>query len=302
MGSKALTVVVLAYLFVGMHEVLSGQQVVTINGSSTVYPITRVIGLNFEKEFPGITVIVRADGTAGGFSDFLAGKSVIHMASRPLTNSETEQLKAEFVQYKIVSVGNDGITIAVSPHLTFLTSLTFDQLQSIYKQGSTVKTWKDINPEWPEVRLLRAGMSSKHGTHDFFKDQVTKEIPMAPFTAFDKDEELVHFITENPGAVGFMSFSTYAAHFRRINAIAIDFGNGPVRPSYQTISGGLYQSLSRPLLLLVRKEAPEPVVTFLDYFLRNAAPTCKQLGLIPLSNNSYTQERSNLGAIPQRFR
>ncbi|MEK9714807.1 MAG: substrate-binding domain-containing protein, partial [Methylophilaceae bacterium] len=50
--------------------------IVKIDGSSTVYPITEAVAEEFQKE-TGIKVTVGVSGTGGGFKKFCRGETVI---------------------------------------------------------------------------------------------------------------------------------------------------------------------------------------------------------------------------------
>jgi phosphate transport system substrate-binding protein len=57
---------------------------VTIDGSSTVYPITEAVAEEFQLENPDVKVPTAFSGTGGGFKKFCAGETDINDASRPI--------------------------------------------------------------------------------------------------------------------------------------------------------------------------------------------------------------------------
>ena len=65
---------------------LSGS--ISIDGSSTVYPITEVIAENFSNTYPNVQATVGVSGTGGGFSRFVAGETDINDSSRPIDDEE----------------------------------------------------------------------------------------------------------------------------------------------------------------------------------------------------------------------
>ena len=56
---------------------------VTIDGSSTVYPITEAVAEEFQLANSGVQVPTAFSGTGGGFKKFCAGETDINDASRP---------------------------------------------------------------------------------------------------------------------------------------------------------------------------------------------------------------------------
>src|SRR5687768_18594317 len=57
---------------------------VTIDGSSTVYPITEAVAEEFQLANTGVQVPTSLSGTGGGFKKFCAGETDINDASRPI--------------------------------------------------------------------------------------------------------------------------------------------------------------------------------------------------------------------------
>src|SRR5262245_66020094 len=75
-------------------------QLVKIDGSSTVFPITEAVAEDFQRSTKGkVKVTVGISGTGGGFKKFCRGETDISDASRPILKSEMEACKADGVQY-----------------------------------------------------------------------------------------------------------------------------------------------------------------------------------------------------------
>ena len=70
-------------------------QIVKIDGSSTVYPITEAVAEEFQKaKKNAVKVTVGISGTGGGFKKFCRNETDISNASRPITAKEMEDCKA----------------------------------------------------------------------------------------------------------------------------------------------------------------------------------------------------------------
>ncbi|MEJ2311416.1 MAG: substrate-binding domain-containing protein [Gemmatimonadales bacterium] len=63
---------------------------VTLDGSSTVFPISEAMAEEFQIANPGVRVTVGISGTGGGFKKFCVGETDISDASRPIKESERE--------------------------------------------------------------------------------------------------------------------------------------------------------------------------------------------------------------------
>src|SRR5215212_7743007 len=93
----------------------SAQTVVTVDGSSTVFPITEAMAEEFQKANPDIKVTVGLSGTGGGFKKFCRGETDISNASRPIKAEEMEACKAAGVEFIELPVALDALTVVVNP-------------------------------------------------------------------------------------------------------------------------------------------------------------------------------------------
>ena len=100
-------------------------QIVKMDGSSTVYPISEAVAEDFQKaKKNAVKVTVGISGTGGGFKKFCRGEIHIANASRPILKKEMEDCKAAGIQYIEVPVAYDALTVVVNPKNTFLKSIT----------------------------------------------------------------------------------------------------------------------------------------------------------------------------------
>ena len=100
-------------------------QIVKIDGSSTVYPITEAVAEEFQKaKKNAVKVTVGISGTGGGFKKFCRDETDISNASRPITAKEMEDCKAAGVQYVEMPVAFDALTVVINPKNTFLKQIT----------------------------------------------------------------------------------------------------------------------------------------------------------------------------------
>ena len=126
---------------------------VTIDGSSTVYPITQAVAEEFQVENTGVQVPVAFSGTGGGFKKFCVGETDINGASRPIKaddEGEGVACEANGIEYAELQVAIDGLTVVVNPQNDWVSCLTLEQLSRIYGPESTEGvTWADVDPAWP---------------------------------------------------------------------------------------------------------------------------------------------------------
>src|SRR4051812_23999399 len=145
---------------------------VVVDGSSTVFRISKEAQLAYSPGHPDVTVVVDNHGTGGGFSRYLQGEVDVVDASRDAKPDEAEKAKSQGIDWTRFLVGYDGITVVVNPKNDFVKSLTVGQLKALWSPGSTVKTWKDLDPSWPDRKIVLYSPDSDSGTFEFFTEAV----------------------------------------------------------------------------------------------------------------------------------
>src|SRR3954468_15210068 len=127
-------------------------QLVKIDGSSTVFPITEAIAEDFQKSTKGkVKVTVGISGTGGGFKKFCRGETDVSDASRPILKKEMDDCRAAGIEYYELPVAFDALTVVINPKNTFIKSLTVEELKKIWEPGAQGKLtrWNQVNPAWP---------------------------------------------------------------------------------------------------------------------------------------------------------
>ncbi|MDY6981588.1 MAG: PstS family phosphate ABC transporter substrate-binding protein [Pseudomonadota bacterium] len=276
--------------------------VVSLDGSSTVYPISEAVAEEFPANVaPRVRVTVGVSGTGGGFKKFLAGEIDINDASRPISESEIEAARANGIDYLEIPVAYDGLSVVVNPNNTWVDHLTMAELQTIWQPGSTVDSWNDIRAGWPDrpIRLYGAGTDS--GTFDYFTETVNGETGASrpDYTASEDDNVLVTGIEGDENALGYFGYAYYQENQERLKLVPIDGGNGPIAPDPTTINNGTYSPLSRPVFIYVNKAslARPQVRAFVEFYLEIAPEIVSEVGYIPLPDADYQKSRDALAAF-----
>ncbi len=276
---------------------LAGQ--VSIDGSSTVYPITEAVAEEFSKDFPNVRVTVGISGTGGGFKRFANGDTDISNASRPLKQAERQALNNAGIEFIELPVAYDGITVVVNSSNTFVEQLSVEDLQKIFVEGQAARTWRDVNPAWPAETIKIYAPGTDSGTFDYFKEVVAPRKNMAirsDMSVSEDDNVLVTGIAGDPYAIGFFGYAYYVENQDRLRAVPIVNNAGKsVMPVPQTIESGEYNPFSRPLFIYVSKAAanrPE-VREFVKFYLENVPDLAGEVGYIPLPRQVYRQAERN---------
>src|SRR5687767_12882236 len=93
---------------------------ITVDGSSTVFPIAEAMAEEFGKANPNVRPpTVGISGTGGGFQKFCQGETDISNASRPIRATEIEACQKAGIEYIELPVAYDGLAIVVNPKNTW---------------------------------------------------------------------------------------------------------------------------------------------------------------------------------------
>jgi phosphate transport system substrate-binding protein len=99
---------------------------------------------------------------------------------------------------------------------------------------------------------------------------------------------LVDLVAKDKNAIGFFGYGYYANNKEKLSAVNVDFGDGPVEPSLETIKeDGDYAPFTRPVFTYLNvnkaKENPQ-VLDYAIYTMENAQDIAEETGFAPLSN------------------
>lgn len=273
-------------------EALSGQ--VLVDGSSTVAPITSAVAEEFAKVAPDVRVPVGISGTGGGFEKFCNGETDISDASRPIKESETELCGQNGIEYIELPVAFDGLAVMVNPENDWASCLTVDELRMVWEPAAEgeITNWNQIRAEFPDEPLNLYGAGTDSGTYDYFTEAIVGEegASRGDFLPSEDDNVLVQGIAGDINAMGFFGLAYYEQNKDSLKLLAVDNGDGCVEPNTETVSGGSYQPLSRPIFIYVSADSagrPE-VDAFVDFYLQNAGVLSAEVGYISLGDQIYS--------------
>jgi phosphate transport system substrate-binding protein len=271
---------------------------VKADGSSTVFPISEAVAEEFQKLHPDVRVTVGISGTGGGFKKFCAGETDISDASRAIKDSEKELCAKNGITYEEFTVAFDGLSVMVNPQNDWVDYLTVAELKKIWEPSSTVKTWKDVRPNFPNEKIILVGADTDSGTFDYFTEVIVGEekSSRSDYTASADDNVLVQAIAGEKYALGYFGYAYYVENPGKLKLVAIDSGKGQVLPSEQTINDGTYKPLSRPLFIYVNKASLEnrEVKEFINYYLTDGKELVSKTGYVKMPDSVYEEGMKKL--------
>ena len=282
---------------------LAASDPIRIGGSSTVFPVMQAAIAAYQKggAHRQVRFELKETGTSAGFRQFCSGQLPLANASRPINAKELKSCAAKGVTFLELPIGFDAITVVVNPGNSWASSITTQELARLWKQGAagSVKTWNQVNLDWPNRPIRLCGPGKDSGTYDYFNKAINgdEDNSRTDYFASEKDNELVACVAKNPEALGYFGFAYYQANAKRLKPLSVAGRRGAALPSMASVQKELYVPLSRPLFVYVNDRAlrqrPE-LQKFVTYVVQNGLSLVKQAGYIPMPSSTYMLVESKL--------
>ena len=274
-----------------LAQAQTARDYISIVGSSTVFPFTSTVAEQFGRGSKFKTPKVESTGTGGGMKLFCAGVGVQHPdlsnASRRIKASELADCRKNGVNDVIeIKIGFDGIVLANARKSPVYRFTRKDIYLALARQvpdpaapsrliGNPYRTWKQINPALPAVRIEVLGPPPTSGTRDSFVEQVlepgcnsfawlkslkdadekryrkvctTIREDGAFIEAGENDNLIVQKLTANPSALGVFGYSFLEENLNALHGSLIE----GVAPDFDAIASGEYP-VSRALYVYAKK-------------------------------------------------
>lgn len=273
--------------------------IITIDGSSTVFPITEAVAEEFQKVHSHARVTVGISGTGGGFQKFCRGEVDITGASRPIKPSEIDACSNNDVEWVEIPVAYDGIAVVVNTENDWVNSITVEELSTLWEPNAQdqVTHWNQIRAEWPEEEVHLFGPGVDSGTFDYFTEVIVGDsgASRGDFTSSENDNVLVQGVSRDKVALGYFGFAYYEENQDKLKLLGVSEGGADaILPSPDTINNGTYSPLSRPIFAYVSKAAANrtEVDTFVKYYLNEGNGLVREVGYVPLPESEYALTRT----------
>jgi phosphate transport system substrate-binding protein len=269
----------------------SARDFISVVGSSTVYPFTTTVAEQLGRQGSFKTPKVESTGTGGGIKLFCNGVGVQHAdvvnASRRMNANEFQTCRTNGVTEIIeIKIGFDGLTISENKRGASFPLTRKQVYLALAKQipdpanptaliANPFKTWKDVDPGLPAIKIEVLGPPPTSGTrdsfHELYMESGCRSYPWinalrsmdekrfkrvchtvredgAYVEAGENDNLIVQKLEANPNAVGIFGFSFLEENLDKLKGLKID----GVEPTFETIASGKFPA-ARPLFIYVKK-------------------------------------------------
>ena len=277
---------------------------VVIDGSGTVYPLMAKIAEEYMlTEQENVSVEVSRAGTSAGFEKFLIEDGTdFNNASRQIKDEEQSSADDLDIEVKELKVALDGLTFVINKENDWAKEMTPEQLISIFKADGGVTKWSDINPEWPDEEIHAMGPNENHGTYEFFYESILDKQDLVDSVNLQQDySTLVNLVSEDKNGIAFFGFGYYVNNTDKLEAVHVDFGNGAVEPSLDTIAeDGDYADFTRPVFtyLNVNAATEKPqVLDFAIYLVNHINDFAGETGFAPIPDAEIEENDTFLNGL-----
>jgi phosphate transport system substrate-binding protein len=300
---KKIVMVTAVVCTLGVFRCFAASDLIKIDGSSTVFPITEAVSEEFQTSGGGAKVMVGISGTGGGFKRFCRGETDISNASRPIKAKEIDACKEGNIKYIEIPIAYDGLAVVVNPKNTWVDHLTTSELKTIWEPGAqgVVTKWSQVRSGFPDTEIDLFGPGTDSGTFDYFTEAINGKAAASrgDYTASEDDNVLVEGVSSEEGGLGYFGIAYYEQNKDKLKLVPIDAGKGPITPSKTTVMDGTYAPLSRKLFIYVSDKAIQrPAVRkYVEYYIQNAATLAEEVGYISLTSGMYDEDLTKLQAF-----
>jgi phosphate transport system substrate-binding protein len=274
---------------------------VKIVGSDTMQPIAEHWARGLLRFHPEAKFEFDCRGSETAIAAVPKAESVVALMSRPLSDSETEQIKQSGARVVGLEVGQDALAIIVHPDNP-LREITREQLQAVYSASpDATATWAalGLTGEWEKLPIKPQGRDADSVSRSTFRawllDRGQSERKVAEFPT---NVEVAAAVAADTQAIGYVT-RTVANEKVKIVPLKLGEDGPPVAPTDEAVGRGLYP-LVRNLHIVVRHSEAKPIAGLQAEFVRYALSRGGQAdvvkdGFLPLSRPELNAQLDRLG-------
>ncbi|MBI3949974.1 MAG: phosphate ABC transporter substrate-binding protein [Acidobacteria bacterium] len=269
MKKAYLVVLALAMSVVGMslascarRQGDEGKKTVSVKGSDTMVILGQRFAEVYMSQHPGTSIQVTGGGSGTGIAALINGTTDIAQSSRPMKESERQQIKEKFGTDAIETpVALDGLAVYLHQSNP-VNELTLAQLKAIYT--GSVTNWNAVGGKDAPIVLYSRENSS--GTYVYFKEHVlNNEDFAATAQTLAGTAAVVNAVSKDENAIGYGGI----AYVQNIKAVRIkkDDASPAIEPTRENVVSGAYP-ISRYLYFYTAGRPNNPVaVDFIRWVL-----------------------------------
>jgi len=271
-NSKRLIVVMVAVMvFVMGLAVVSAEETLTIQGSSTVLPIAQKAAEVYMEKNAGVSISVRGGGSGNGIAALIDGAVDVADASRFIKGKEVSAAIANGIYPVPHRVAMDGIAVVVNP-ANSVDELSMEEIKDIYT--GKITNWSELGG--PSKEIVVVSRDSSSGTFEVFGEIALEGKRVANTALLQASNGAVAgFVSDNDAAIAYVGLAYLSDSLKAVEI-------GGVAPSNATVASGQFP-IARPLFMFTDGWPEGLTASFINFVLSaEGQKIAKEVGYVPL--------------------
>lgn len=234
---------------------------ISLAGSGTAQPLIELLADAYHEAHPTVDFeFMPQMHSGGGIKGAAEGMFDIGIVSRAPTPEEA----ALGLRYVVASL--DGLTIATHSADLEVDDITTEQVKGIY--SGDITNWSEIGGVDAEIVVLdrNEDESAKIVLREFVLGPVD-EFAITPRAAsLNQESDMIDGLVNTQATIGYLSLGYALLEDLPIHLLRLD----GVQPTPANITNGTYK-MTRALGIVVKPDAADPVLAFVDYLTSDEA-------------------------------
>ncbi|MDD3051206.1 MAG: PstS family phosphate ABC transporter substrate-binding protein [Candidatus Cloacimonetes bacterium] len=233
--------IILVALIALFSVLLSAQDKIVIDGSTTVGPIAKAFAEYYMQLNPKVNITVSESGSGNGAKSLMNKTCDIGTLSRFMKDKEFSAAVDNGIMPVAHVVALDGIAVVINP-ANSVKNLSVEQIKDIYT--GKVTNWKEVGG--PNEKIVVISRDTNSGTYETFESLVMKK---------EKMNDKVEYVGSNgaarqrvqstKGAIGYIGLGFLDKTVKAVNVNNIE-------ASPETVVSGKYP-IARPLYMFTNQ-------------------------------------------------
>jgi phosphate transport system substrate-binding protein len=267
----------LAAISAGSIPAAAQGQNISIKGSDTMVLLGQRWAETYMKKNTGVTIQVTGGGSGVGLSALINGTTNIAESSRPMKDSEKEQLmKNRSLPAIELPVALDGLAVYVHERNP-IAELSLEQLKKIYT--GVAKNWKDVGGA--DERIILYGRENSSGTYAYFKEHVLENADYYPTTqTLPGTAAVINAVSKDARGIGYGGI----AYLKGVKPLKVkkNASTPGVEPTLENVQKNIYP-ISRFLYWYLAGQPKDQIKKLVDWVLTTEGQSVvENVGYYPL--------------------
>lgn len=277
---------------------------VRISGSDTLEALFQNAISQFTRSTaPDFRISASFKGTGAGLKDACEGRADVVPASARIDAETLRRCQTNAIELVEFPLAFDAVVMVANPARAGIGQLRLEELKSIFHPDSAGKVtrWSHVRPGLPDVPLVVVSLDPRSGTNAFISQKLhgLRGFVRNDAKVSSDHEQVLRLVSADPGAIGFVSLGALSDTKSAVWKVPVNFGNGPVAASRETLLNDSYGPFSRLLYVYVNKASlaaqGSQTKEFVRWLMEKGAKLATYEGFVPLVDRNYQDNLRTLG-------